>query len=70
VSEPQLMSPAPRWRWLATAWRWLRAATGDDAYDNYLRHCARTHPEGPLLSRRAFYALEQERKWSGISRCC
>jgi uncharacterized short protein YbdD (DUF466 family) len=47
----------------------LRALSGDDAYDRYLTHHARTHA-GPPLSRRAFYQEREERKWSGVSRCC
>jgi uncharacterized short protein YbdD (DUF466 family) len=48
---------------------WLRAVSGDDAYERYLTHHARTH-EGPPLSRRAFYEEREQRKWSGVSRCC
>lgn len=56
-------------RALATGMGWLRALSGDDAYDRYLTHHARAHG-GPLLSRGAFYREREERKWSGISRCC
>jgi uncharacterized short protein YbdD (DUF466 family) len=48
---------------------WLRALSGDDAYDRYLTHHAHAHG-GPPLSRGAFYREREERKWSGISRCC
>jgi uncharacterized short protein YbdD (DUF466 family) len=47
----------------------LRALSGDDAYDRYLTHHAREHASPPL-SRRAFYQEREERKWSGVSRCC
>lgn len=56
-------------RALATGMGWLRALSGDDAYDRYLTHHARTHGGLPL-SRGAFYREREERKWSGISRCC
>ena len=56
-------------RTLAAGVGWLRALSGDDAYERYLTHHARAHA-GPALSRRAFYAQREERKWSGISRCC
>jgi uncharacterized short protein YbdD (DUF466 family) len=56
-------------RTMAAAASWLRALSGDDAYERYLTHHARAHA-GPALSRRAFYAQREERKWSGISRCC
>jgi uncharacterized short protein YbdD (DUF466 family) len=56
-------------RTLAAALSWLRGLSGDDAYDRYLTHHARAH-EGPPLSRPAFYREREERKWSGITRCC
>ncbi|HUN71123.1 MAG TPA: YbdD/YjiX family protein [Steroidobacteraceae bacterium] len=57
------------WRSVAAGVCWLRALSGDDAYDRYLTHHAGAH-SGPPLSRRAFYREREERKWSGISRCC
>jgi len=56
-------------RTLAAGLGWLRALSGDDAYERYLTHHAHAHAGLPL-SRRAFYAEREERKWSGISRCC
>jgi uncharacterized short protein YbdD (DUF466 family) len=53
-----------------TGWRWLRRISGDDAFEQYLSHHARTHPHAPVLSRREFYEAELARKWSGINRCC
>lgn len=47
----------------------LRAISGDDAYERYLTHHARAH-RGPPLTRRAFYEEREQRKWSGVSRCC
>jgi uncharacterized short protein YbdD (DUF466 family) len=55
------------WR---ACWRALRTLSGDDAYERYLEHRAAAHPEQPLLSRRAFYVDEQQRKWGTINRCC
>jgi uncharacterized short protein YbdD (DUF466 family) len=54
---------------LSGAAGWLRGVSGDDAYDRYLTHHARTHA-GPPLSRPAFHREREERKWSGITRCC
>jgi len=51
-------------------WAWLRAASGDDAYERYRRHHGACHAAVPLMGRREFYAEEQRRKWSGVSRCC
>jgi len=54
----------------ATLWRALRALTQEDAYERYLRHHFSAHVGTAPLTRREFYLREQERKWSGISRCC
>ncbi len=48
----------------------LRQLSGDDAYERYLAHCRKAHPGREPLSRKAFFKLETERKWSGIRRCC
>jgi len=50
--------------------RLLRALSHDDAYERYLQHARSMHAEQAPMSRREFYLSEQERKWSGISRCC
>lgn len=55
---------------LRAAWGWLRTASGDDAYERYLAHCAREHADRAPLSRRDFHREQQERKWGGVSRCC
>jgi uncharacterized short protein YbdD (DUF466 family) len=53
-------------------WRLLRAATGDDAYERYLRHWRMAHAQegGQPLSRKAFHAAEIQRRWNGVRRCC
>ncbi|AAU90550.1 YbdD/YjiX family protein [Methylococcus capsulatus] len=56
---------------LSAFWRTLRTATGDDAYERYLEHWRRHHDgEGQPLSRKAFFRAEQQRRWSGVRRCC
>lgn len=55
---------------LRTLWRWVRALSGDDAYERYLARHAGQHPHLPPFTRRAFYDDQQQRKWSGVSRCC
>lgn len=56
---------------LARAWKALRALTGDDAYERYLEHQSRVHPEERPLDRGSFYVREQERRFSGgPTRCC
>lgn len=51
-------------------WRVLRHVTGDDAYEQYLRHMRDKHPGDKPLDRKAFFKDEQQRKWSGVRRCC
>lgn len=57
---------------LRSVWQWLRRLSGDDAYERYLAHWQEQHAvEGGMpLSRQAFFTAEQERKWSGVKRCC
>lgn len=55
---------------LKKLWDFMREATGDDAYERYLERHRRTHPESPPLTPKQFFAAEQERKWSGVNRCC
>jgi len=56
---------------LRHAWAALRNLSGDDAYERYLAHLKRHHPEAKPLSRRNFYLSEQQRRWNGgPNRCC
>lgn len=55
---------------LASLWSLLRTLASDDAYERYLAHHAQEHSGAPPLDRRAFYLREQQRKWTGVSRCC
>jgi uncharacterized short protein YbdD (DUF466 family) len=55
---------------LQSLWHLLRTLTRDDAYERYLKHHARSHAELCPLGRREFYLNEQQRKWTGVSRCC
>lgn len=55
---------------LAALWSLLRTLASDDAYERYLEHHAQAHAGKQPLDRRAFYLREQQRKWTGVSRCC
>ena len=55
---------------LIDLWNVLRALATDDAYERYLMHHAQVHAGAEPLSRREFYLGEQQRKWTGVSRCC
>ena len=55
-------------------WHMIRRLSGDDAYEQYLKHHAGFHATvvdaPPALSRKDFFKLWQENKWKGINRCC
>jgi uncharacterized short protein YbdD (DUF466 family) len=51
-------------------WALVRELAGDDAYERYLAHHHRAHPEQRPLDRKAFYLERQRQKWSGVQRCC
>jgi uncharacterized short protein YbdD (DUF466 family) len=51
-------------------WAFVREVSGDDAHERYLKRHAQIHPDVPPMSRQAFFAAEQSRKWDGIKRCC
>jgi uncharacterized short protein YbdD (DUF466 family) len=51
-------------------WAAFRALLGDDAYERYLDHQRRRHPDSAPLQRVDFYRTELDRRWSQINRCC
>ena len=55
---------------LRQGWHTLRRLSGDDAYERYLAHHATCRADTAPLSRKDFFRREQQRKWSGIKRCC
>ena len=56
---------------LRRCWQTLRTISGDDAYERYLAHRRAQHAsEAPRLSRAEYFRAEQQRKWSGVNRCC
>ncbi|HEY5809859.1 MAG TPA: YbdD/YjiX family protein [Povalibacter sp.] len=55
---------------LRVFWNFLRALATDDAYERYCEHHRESHTHSAPLTRRAFYLREQQRKWSGVQRCC
>jgi uncharacterized short protein YbdD (DUF466 family) len=55
---------------LASLWTFVRELATDDAYERYLAHHRGTHPGQTPLDQRTFYLREQQRKWSGVKRCC
>lgn len=52
--------------------RWyLRGITGADAYDRYVEHLRRTHPECPVPSERQFWRDKyDEMERNPATRCC
>lgn len=58
-------------RLLRGIWNAIRNISGDDAYERYLEHLRRHHPEAEPLTPRGFYESEQRRRWNGgPNRCC
>jgi uncharacterized short protein YbdD (DUF466 family) len=61
---------------LKNLWRSVRQLSGDDAYEHYLQHYTEHHQgclEGeiePPLSKEAFFKEWQDKKWTGVKRCC
>ena len=55
---------------LSSAWKVLREMAGDDAYERYCLHHEHHHAHEPPLSRREYYIKSQQKKWTGINRCC
>jgi uncharacterized short protein YbdD (DUF466 family) len=51
-------------------WHSIRELSGDDGYERYLVQHTTAHPEATPLSRTAWFAHEQQEKWTGIKRCC
>jgi uncharacterized short protein YbdD (DUF466 family) len=52
--------------------RWyLREVSGESAYDRYVEHSQREHPEEPVMSRRDFEHRRQNARESRTqARCC
>lgn len=52
--------------------RWyLREVTGESAYDRYVEHARRDHPDAPVLPRRDFERFRQDaRSAQTRARCC
>ena len=48
----------------------LRGVTGHDAYEKYLAHHGRTHPQEPPLSAEEFFKAQLDQKWNCVSGCC
>jgi uncharacterized short protein YbdD (DUF466 family) len=59
---------------LLHSWRGVRQLSGDDAYEQYLKHHAEFHSASvdaaPALSRKEFFKLWQDSQWQGVNRCC
>jgi uncharacterized short protein YbdD (DUF466 family) len=57
---------------LKKMWKGIRRLSGDDAYEQYLKHYALYHTQEtvPPLDRAAFFKAWQDKKWKGIKRCC
>lgn len=61
-------------KYIKHIWHIIRRLSGDDAYEQYLKHHAEFHASSvdapAVLSRKAFFEYWQKSKWEGIKRCC
>jgi uncharacterized short protein YbdD (DUF466 family) len=48
---------------------WL-GLSGQYAYEQYVEHRRRHHPEQPIATREEFFRRELTEGWEGIRRCC
>jgi uncharacterized short protein YbdD (DUF466 family) len=57
---------------LARSMRWyLREVSGESAYDHYVEHVRREHPDALVMSRRDFERWRQDdRNSNPRARCC
>jgi uncharacterized short protein YbdD (DUF466 family) len=55
---------------LRSYWSFVRRLATDDAYERYLEHHRLHHSDSPPVDRQTFYLNEQQRKWTGVQRCC
>jgi uncharacterized short protein YbdD (DUF466 family) len=59
---------------LKNFWSSIRQLSGDDAYERYLQHYAEHHQNDlelePPYSKEAFFKEWQDKKWTGVKRCC
>ena len=60
--------------WFSRLWQGVRQLSGDDAYEQYLKHHVAFHASSvdvaPAMSRKAFFKLWQDSQWKGVKRCC
>ena len=55
---------------LRKLWRAIRELSGDNGYELYLAHHTAAHPDVRPLARGAWFARQQQQKWTGVKRCC
>jgi uncharacterized short protein YbdD (DUF466 family) len=56
-------------------WSKVRELSGDDAYERYLQHYEEYHQDDAEqaalpLTKEAFFKEWQDKKWTGVKRCC
>ncbi len=57
-------------KFLSAGLNLLRGVTGDDAYDKYLAHHERTHPDQTPMTAGEFFQAQLDQKWNCVSGCC
>ena len=71
VVQPDERAHAPVREALAGVRWYLREVSGESAYDRYVEHARREHPDEPVMSRRDFERWRQDdRNDNPRARCC
>jgi uncharacterized short protein YbdD (DUF466 family) len=57
------------------AWQLVRRLSGDDAYEEYLKHFTSCHMNcdqhnQELLDKKTYFKQRLEEKWNSMKRCC
>jgi uncharacterized short protein YbdD (DUF466 family) len=50
--------------------RLIEVLNGDKQYQKYLRHFNEQHTAQTPLTKRQFFAKQEQEKWNKINRCC
>jgi len=51
-------------------YEFIRRLSGDDLYDLYLENHKQCSKKHKLMTKKKFYQVTLDKKWSGIKRCC
>jgi len=55
---------------LRLLWQIMRYLADEGVYEQYVAHFQKNHSNEKMLSKKDFFKQWQNKKWSGINRCC